>query len=105
MTMALESIKILDLSRMAPMPYCTMILADLGADVLKIEDPAPITGRRAEQAGGTQPAPRAMDARSPYGAMNRNKRSLGLNLKHKEAQQIFYKLTETADVVTEDFRP
>jgi crotonobetainyl-CoA:carnitine CoA-transferase CaiB-like acyl-CoA transferase len=108
MTMPLEGITILDLTRLAPGPYCTMILADLGADVIKIEEPGPPTGRRAEQAGGlsTDTSMRiGVDRHSPHWALNRNKRTLGLNLKHHEARQIFYQLTERADVVVEEFRP
>lgn len=106
MTLALEGIKVLDLTRLAPGPYCTMILADLGADVLKIEEPGPPTGRRAEQAAGLNPdAPRPLDRNSPYNAMNRNKKSMGLNLKNEEARKIFHKLAETADVLVEEFRP
>jgi len=67
MSMALEGIKIIDLSRQAPGPYCTMILANLGADVIKVEEP------------------RTMEPDSPYNALNRNKRSIGLNLKHPDS--------------------
>jgi crotonobetainyl-CoA:carnitine CoA-transferase CaiB-like acyl-CoA transferase len=108
MTMPLEGISILDLTRLAPGPYCTMILADLGADVIKIEEPGPPTGRRAAQAGGlpTVPPPRdGVDRHTPYWALNRNKKTIGLNLKHDEARQIFYQLAERADVVVEEFRP
>lgn len=106
MTLPLEGIKVLDLTRLAPGPYCTMILADLGADVLKIEEPGPPTGRRAEQAAGANPdAPRPMGQSSPYNAMNRNKKSMGLNLKNEDARKIFHKLAETTDVVVEEFRP
>jgi crotonobetainyl-CoA:carnitine CoA-transferase CaiB-like acyl-CoA transferase len=108
MTMPLEGIRVLDLTRLAPGPYCTMILADLGADVIKIEEPGPPTGRRAEQAGNLPtipPARHGADRHTPYWALNRNKRTIGLNLKHDEARQIFYQLAERADVVVEEFRP
>ena len=105
MTMPLEGITVLDLTRLAPGPYCTMILADLGADVIKIEEPGPPTGRRAEQAGGLSPAPprHGLDRHAPHWALNRNKKTLGLNLKHDEARQIFYHLAERADVVVRSF--
>ena len=100
MTMALEGIKIIDLTRLGPGPYCTMLLADMGADVIKIE------------AGGGRAAQpiEAMDAeveerRRAYNAEGRNKRSIVLNLKMDEARQVFYKLVKDADVVVEEFRP
>jgi crotonobetainyl-CoA:carnitine CoA-transferase CaiB-like acyl-CoA transferase len=108
MTMALEGITVLDLTRLAPGPYCTMILADLGAEVIKIEEPGAPTGRRAEQAGSLAvvPPPRyGVDRHAPHWALNRNKKTLGLNLKHDAARQIFYQLAERADVVVEEFRP
>ncbi|HEX2277417.1 MAG: CoA transferase [Candidatus Tectomicrobia bacterium] len=108
MTMPLEGITVLDLTRLAPGPYCTMILADLGADVIKIEEPGPPTGRRAEQAGGLSPVPPprdGVDRHAPHWALNRNKKTIGLNLKHDQARQIFYRLAEQADVVVEEFRP
>ncbi|MDP2952319.1 MAG: CaiB/BaiF CoA-transferase family protein [Chloroflexota bacterium] len=106
MTTPLEGIMILDLTRLAPGPYCTMLLSDLGAEVIKIEEPGPPTGRRAEQAKGVPPARPAMIERdSPYNAVNRNKKSIGLNLKDERARQVFFKLVEKADVVVEEFRP
>lgn len=100
MTMALEGIKIIDLTRLGPGPYCTMLLADMGADVIKIE------------AGGGRAAQtiEAMDAeveerRRAYNAEGRNKRSIVLNLKMDEAREVFYKLVKDADVVVEEFRP
>jgi crotonobetainyl-CoA:carnitine CoA-transferase CaiB-like acyl-CoA transferase len=108
MTMPLEGITVLDLTRLAPGPYCTMILADLGADVIKIEEPGPPTGRRAQQASGLPPVPPprdGVDRHAPHWALNRNKRTMGLNLKHDDARRIFYQLAERADVVVEEFRP
>jgi crotonobetainyl-CoA:carnitine CoA-transferase CaiB-like acyl-CoA transferase len=106
--MPLEGVTVLDLTRLAPGPYCTMILADLGAEVIKIEEPGPPTGRRAAQAAGlsTTPAPRGgVDRHAPHWALNRNKKTMGLDLKHDAARQIFYELAEQADVVVEEFRP
>jgi crotonobetainyl-CoA:carnitine CoA-transferase CaiB-like acyl-CoA transferase len=91
---ALERIKVLDLSRYAPGPYCTMILGDLGADIIKIED------KGSELVVPEFPAPG-----SPFEPLNRNKRSVVLNLKTEEARQVFYKLVEKVDVVVEGFRP
>lgn len=100
MTMALEGIKVIDLTRLAPGPYCTMFLADLGADVIKIE---PGGGRAAiailPQATTEEERMRA------HNAEGRNKRSIVMNLKMKEAQEVFYKLAERADVIIEEFRP
>ncbi len=83
----LQDIKILDLSRLFPGPYCSMILADLGADVLQIEE------RRFAGEG-----PR-------MATLMRNKRHMALNLKHPKGREIFYRLAEGADIVMEGFRP
>ncbi|OGO42073.1 MAG: hypothetical protein A2137_06600 [Chloroflexi bacterium RBG_16_58_8] len=90
-----------------PGPFCTMVLADMGADVLRIEEPGPPTGRRAQQAGeaGTNLPPVTMAADSPYSAHQRNKRSLALNLKMEESREIFYRLAGGADVLVEEMRP
>lgn len=104
--MALEGIKVLDLTRLAPGPYCTMILADLGAEVLKVEEPGSPSGRRAEQAGeaGTS-LPRLLIPDSPFYALNRNKRSIAINLKTGEGKEVFYELARDADVLVEEMRP
>ena len=103
--MALEGIHIVDLIRLAPGPYCTQILGDLGAQVIKIEEPGAPTGRRAAQAGEAPEMVRVLERNSPYYALNRNKRNIALNLKSDDARQVFYKLTEKSDVVVEEFRP
>ena len=84
---ALEGIIILDLSRLFPGPYASMILADLGADVLRIED------RRFAGEGPGMPT------------VMRNKRHMTLNLKHPQGKEIFFRLAREADVVLEGFRP
>ena len=83
---ALEGIKVLDLSRQFPGPYCTMILADFGAEVLRIEDR------------------RFVNDLSAWPVM-RNKRHMTLNAKTPQGKKIFFKLLERADVVVEGFRP
>jgi crotonobetainyl-CoA:carnitine CoA-transferase CaiB-like acyl-CoA transferase len=94
--MPLEGIRVLDLTRLAPGPFCTMLLGDLGADVVVVEEP-PGVGRRFDT--GTSERAQA------YNALARNKRSAGLNLKEARAQEAFLRLAEKADVVLEGFRP
>jgi crotonobetainyl-CoA:carnitine CoA-transferase CaiB-like acyl-CoA transferase len=91
---ALDGIKILELARVAPGELCTMMLADMGADVLKIETPDPPGVGDAEAA-----------RRAAFSFVNRNKRSLALNLKAPEGQAIFRKLAASSDVLVEGFRP
>jgi alpha-methylacyl-CoA racemase len=102
----LSGIKVLDLTKLAPGPFCTMILGDLGADIIKIEEPGAPGGRRAQQAGaaGTL-GPAAAFSASPYNALNRNKKSIGLNLKSGPGKEIYLRLAQRADVVVEEFRP
>jgi crotonobetainyl-CoA:carnitine CoA-transferase CaiB-like acyl-CoA transferase len=95
----LEGIKILDLSRLAPGPFCSMMLGDLGADVLLVE--APADGKMAAFMGrGTDP-----ELAAAINVFGRNKRSIVLNLREEAAREVFYKLADTADVVLEGFRP
>ena len=101
--LALEGIKVLDLSRLAPGNLCTMILGDLGADVLKIDDP-PDGGWRT--AAFRRPLSEEEGRRQAiYNPLNRNKKSLVLNLRSEEGQDIFYRLAEKADVIIEGFKP
>ena len=104
---ALENIRVLDLTRLAPGPFCTMILADMGAEVLRIQEPDSPGGRRAAQAGkaGTDMPQIVMAGDSPYAAYQRNKKSLALNLKMEESRKIFYQLARQADVLVEEMRP
>jgi crotonobetainyl-CoA:carnitine CoA-transferase CaiB-like acyl-CoA transferase len=98
MTTALAGIRVLDLSRMLPGPYCSMMLADLGAEVIKVEEPT--------IGDPTRRSPPIIDGQSaPFNQVNRNKKSLTLDLKQAEGREVFLKLCSTADVVLEQFRP
>ncbi|MBI2161467.1 MAG: CoA transferase [Candidatus Rokubacteria bacterium] len=90
----LDGIKILELARVPPAEMPGMMLADMGAEVLKIETP------EAERPGGEEWVRRTI-----FAFTNRNKRSMTLNMKSAEGQAIFRKLAATADVVVEGFRP
>ena len=95
----LDGIRVLDLSRVVAGPYCTMTLADMGADVIKIEEP----GRGDESRAFGPPF---LGGESPYFlSINRNKRSCTVDLKHDDGKAIVWRLLETADVVIENFRP
>ena len=95
---ALEGIKVLDLSRLLPGPFLTMILADMGADVIKIE--APHVG---DYLRPMAPSKGGMSGR--FLAINRNKRSLVLDLKSARGRDALLRMVEGADVVVESFRP
>lgn len=99
---ALSGLKVLDLSRFAPGPFCTGILGDLGADIIKIEE----AGKPSVKRAGKGPVVKEFaPPDSPFDPSNRNKRSIGLNLKSDEGREIFYKLARYADIVVEGFRP
>ena len=95
---ALEGIRILDLSRLLPGPYCTMLLADFGAEVIKIEEPG-----RGDYARSFPPF--LKDFGYWHLQLNRNKKSVVLDLKSEEGRETFLELVKTADVVVESFRP
>jgi len=103
----LSGIRVLDLTKLAPGPFCTMILGDLGADILKVEEPGAPTGRRAAQAGaaGTRGPAAGGFSGSPFNALNRNKKSIGLNLKSGAGKEIYLRLAQRADVIVEEYRP
>ncbi|MEL7566208.1 MAG: CoA transferase [Dehalobacterium sp.] len=95
---ALESVKVLDLSRVLAGPYCTMILADMGADVIKIEIPG--KGDDSRQYG-----PFINNESSYYMNLNRNKKGVTLNLKSAKGKEIFLEMVKKTDVVVENYRP
>jgi CoA:oxalate CoA-transferase len=94
----LSGITVVDMSRILAGPYCTLLMAELGARVIKIEDPR--GGDDSRQYGPF------LDGESVYfAAVNRGKESIGLDLKNPEHRAVFEKLLETADVIVENFRP
>jgi CoA:oxalate CoA-transferase len=99
MSQPLEGIRVLDLTHVLAGPFCTQILGDLGAEVIKIERPGVGDPTR-------RMPPHTMKDQSLYFmALNRNKKSLTLDLKSSEGREIFYGLTRKADVVMNNFTP
>ena len=99
MTKALEGIRVLDLTRALAGPFCTLMLGDNGADVIKIEIPG--SGDDTRKWG----PPFIGDESAYFLSINRNKRSLTLNLQDPKAQDVFMKLAKDSDVVVENFTP
>src|SRR5215211_879495 len=103
---ALEDVRVLDLTRLLPGGFCSLLLADLGADVVKVEDTGmgdyvrwapPYYGSDSQQGLGTRSA--------LYLALNRGKRAIRLDLKSDAGREAFLRLARDADVVLESFRP
>jgi len=96
---ALDGIRVLDLTRALAGPYCTLMLGDHGADVIKVEIP----GAGDETRDWMPPAIGGVSAY--YLAINRNKRSITCDLKHREGKALIERLIERSDVVVENFSP
>src|SRR5215471_8268077 len=97
-TPPLEGVHVLDLTRLLPGSYATQTLADLGADVLKIEEPG-----QGDYARSMPPLGRGVG--QAFLAVNRNKRSAALNLKHPGGREALLRLVDGSDVLIESFRP
>src|SRR6202022_2341566 len=96
--MPLTGIRVLDLTRLLPGPFCTLLLADMGADVIKVEEP--------ETGGYMRVTPPLVDCQSaPFNAVNRNKRTITLNLKSDAGRDLLLRLIDSADVLVEGNRP
>src|SRR5213593_3175203 len=94
---ALDGLRVLDVTQVMAGPFCAMLLADLGADVIKIEPPA---------GDSTRQMPGAVGADSPpFNAVNRGKRSAVINLKAADGREIFTRLARATDIVIENYRP
>ena len=100
----LEGVKVLDLSRLLPGGFCSLLLADFGAEVLKVED----TGA-GDYVRWAPPLLRGREAQSAQSAMflslNRNKRSIRVNLKDERGRDVLLRLVREYDVLLESFRP
>ncbi|HEX7023994.1 MAG TPA: CaiB/BaiF CoA-transferase family protein [Gemmatimonadales bacterium] len=94
----LAGIRVLELTHAWAGPYCGMVLADMGAEVIKIESPT----QASEARGGY---PYVAGESVPFMMLHRNKKSLTLNLKHPRGRDIFYDLVRTADILVQNFRP
>src|SRR5215471_11872111 len=95
----LEGIRVLDLTRVLSGPYCTMLLGDLGAEVIKVERPDEGDDTRAFA------PPFQGDQAAYFLSVNRNKKSLALDLKSASAKDVLWRLIEVSDVLVENFRP
>ncbi|MEE9284503.1 MAG: CoA transferase [Dehalococcoidia bacterium] len=96
----LDGIRVLDMTIWQNGPWGTVMLSDMGADVIKIEEP--VSGDPGRNVGMMSPRPQAINAY--FETMNRNKRSMTLNLKCPEGRQIFHEMARKADAVTQNFR-
>ncbi len=98
MTQTLEGVRVVDLTRMLAGPYATMLLADMGAEVIKVEDPA------GDPIRGMGPPFEADGGSAYFSAINRNKKSVVLDLRDEADRRRFFDLVRTADVVIDNFR-
>jgi crotonobetainyl-CoA:carnitine CoA-transferase CaiB-like acyl-CoA transferase len=98
MTLPLEGVKVLDLTNIMAGPYCSMVLGDMGAEVVKIENfPEGDASRRFD--------PKVNDESYCFAVLNRNKKSLALDMKDPRGKEVFDKLAARADIISENFRP
>ena len=98
MALPLEGVNVLDLTNVMAGPYCNMVLGDMGADVIKIETfPDGDASRRFD--------PKVNDESDCFAVLNRNKKSLAVDMKNPRGKEIIHKLAARADIVTENFRP
>jgi crotonobetainyl-CoA:carnitine CoA-transferase CaiB-like acyl-CoA transferase len=98
MSLPLEGVKVLDFTAIMAGPYCTLMLADMGADVTKIETfPEGDGSRRFE--------PKVNDESYCFAVLNRNKKSVALDMKQAQGKEIFMRLAKETDIIVENFRP
>lgn len=96
--LALENVRVLDISQIMAGPYCTMVLGDLGAEIIKIEKTN--GGDDSRQMG-----PYINEESTCFAQINRNKRSVALNLKSEAGKRVFFELAKSADIIVENYRP
>jgi crotonobetainyl-CoA:carnitine CoA-transferase CaiB-like acyl-CoA transferase len=100
---ALSGLKVLDLSRLLPGPFCSLLFADCGADVIKVEDTG--MGDYVRWAPPAYPGVEQSSAGALFLSLNRNKRSIRIDLKSEEGKEVLRRLVKDADVLLESFRP
>ncbi len=101
----LERFRMLDLSRLLPGPFCSHVLADLGMEVIKVEEPELRGGMGRDVMSPRVPDPELEKQHAAFNSLARNKKRILLNLKFPEAREVFYRLAKTADVVLGGYRP
>ncbi len=101
----LDGLRVVDLTQVLSGPFCTMLLADLGADVIKVEPPGGDVARRWGPHVGGADAPASGSYGGYFASVNRNKRSVCLDLKDPDGRSSLLELLEDADVLVENFRP
>src|SRR5207248_5633484 len=94
--MMLDGLRVLDLSRVIAGPYCATLMADLGADVVKVERPGRGDDLRAWRGSGMS---------ATFAAINRNKRGMAVDLQHPAGSKLVFELARRADVLVENFLP
>ncbi|MEO0866213.1 MAG: CoA transferase, partial [Pseudomonadota bacterium] len=95
--MSLQGVKVIDLTRIIAGPFCTQLLADLGADVIKVETPSGDPLRAQGE--------KVNDFSWYYAGYNRNKKSVAINMRDPDGMVVLKRLLATADVLVENFRP
>src|SRR5487761_1597301 len=98
MTLALDDLRMVDCTENLSGPFCSMLLSDLGVQTIKIERPGTGDSQRGQ-------GPIVNGVGLPFTMVNRNKRSLTLNLKHERGRAILERLLERADIFLENYRP
>lgn len=98
MSKPLSGIRVIDLTRVLSGPYCTMLMADMGAEVIKIEQPG-----KGDDSRSYPPFERGISAY--YANLNRNKKSIALDLKDDKAKQVLRDMIKVSDVIVENFKP
>ena len=106
----LAGIRVVDLSLLLPGPLCSMHLADMGAEVIKIENPrvpdmTRLMGSKFNSPDEASPKDSEQNPTGLFYSVNRNKKSISLNIKRAEGREVLLKLLETADILLEGFRP
>src|SRR5207245_3851826 len=96
-SLPLDGVRVVDLTRLLPGPFCTQLLGNLGAEVIKVEDP--------EVGDYMRFVPPALgDTSYAFAMVNRNKKSIAINVKENGGQEVLHRLVKRADVFVEQFR-